>query len=182
MTLPPASSPLARVVAVLLFTGLPVLALALAGANAAAMIGDRARIRDSERLLSALSGRLDVLDPQGAVDTSRIYLAGETPSLAAAELRTRLVAAIGEAGGQLVETRSVNAEPADDAGNIVSLGATFDIENASLARLLHALESGIPVVEVEDLAIRRADAGNKSDNPLLRAELTIRAFRKGAAP
>lgn len=181
MTAAPASSALTRLVAVLLFAGLPVLAMILAAANFAALLSGRAEIRENGKRLEALSGRLDVLDPKGAVDTSRLYLAGDTPSLAAADLRTRLSAAIAVAGGQVVETRSVEADPAEDPGDAVSLGATFDIDNSGLARLLHALESGTPVMEISDLALRRTEADNHTDNPLLRADLTIKAFRKGAS-
>lgn len=179
MTSAPASSMLARLVATLIFAGLPVLATVFAAANIADVLSGRAEIRKSGVRLAALAGRLDLLDPQGVADTARLYLTGSTPSLAAADLRTRLSAAISDAGGQIVETRSMELDPAERT-DAVSLGATFDIDNAGLAQLLYALESGTPVMEVADLALRRAETENRTDNPLLRVDLTIWAFRKGA--
>lgn len=174
---PTPPSRLAKLVALLLFCGVPVLALALAAANAATLIAGRTETARSRQMLAALDGRLDVLDPKGAVDTSRIYLQGASASLAAADLRTRLVVAIAQFGGQLVETRTIDADPSTPGEDAVSLGATFDIDNAGLARLLYALESGIPLMEVDDLVLRRLDAEGKSENPSLRVELAVRAFR-----
>lgn len=172
-----ASSGRLRLAAVLVFAGLPALLLALAGASLSGIVAGRARIAESRTLLAALSARLDVLDPEGRLDTSRLYLDGATASLAAADLRTRLVAAIAEAGGRLAETRGVDLPPEGEP-NAVLLGASFDIDNAGLARLLRTLEAGMPLIEVASLALRRTDAENRGEDPALRAEIVVKAFRK----
>lgn len=182
MTNAPAASRATRLIASLLFAGLPLVALALAAVNLTTAVAAGNAMAEQERLFQGLSGRLDVLDPRSALDTSRIYLSGDTASLAAADLRTRLAAAVARAGGRLVETRSVDGggEPLD--AGVVLLGATFDIGNSGLAQLLYDWESGLPIADVQNLALRRTESENETEDPSLRADIVVRAYRRTAAP
>ena len=75
------------------------------------------------------------------------------------------------------------ADPAADtdpgAQDSVSLRATLDIDNNGLLQLLYILESGVPLLDVETISIRRVSGAADPASPdLLRVEMTVRAHWK----
>jgi len=115
--------------------------------------------------------QLERLDRQQA--RSGIYLAGETDALAAAALQEDVRAKIGRNGGKV---RSTQILPVKTDGEFkqVSVRVQLTATLGSLARILHALESGKPYVFIDNVDVknRRARKASKAqqDDP----ELVIR--------
>lgn len=174
----PPSGPM-RFTALAIFAGLPALFLILAAANLVSTNGVRDEIERQEKVLGELSARVHGLDPQGVSDTSVLYLSGNTPSLAAADLRRRIAAAVAAAGGRLMETRFVESDLPESRLDALSLGATFDIDNAGLARFLRGVETGLPIIGIRSLVLRRPGGGETTvdEDPLLRTDIVVEAFR-----
>lgn len=152
----------------------PALALALIAVNLlqAAEFGALAErqnetVTQLERRVAAIAGRT-----APAVDASAIYLAGATPALARAALQRRLVDAVERATGRVIEAEeaSIDGSEAQSAGE-VRLRITFDANNAAVLDLLHGLETGLPLLTVERIEIRRLDTGG--EDPMLRVALIV---------
>src|SRR4051812_16826164 len=72
----------------------------------------------------------------------------------------------------------------DDAPDTIRLQATLDMSLTALRALLYRLESGTPYVFVDALTVQPASvaAGRASEDPLLRATLSYRAFWRRGTP
>lgn len=171
----PASRGLLRWTALCALVALPVAALALTAVNLlqaadldALAAAQGQTVAQLERRVAAAAGRATP-----AVDASAIYLPGATPALAKASLQRLLVDAVERASGRVIEAEDANleggAEERQDGG--VRLRITFDARNAALLDLLYALETGLPLLSVERIEIRRLDMGG--DDPTLRVGLVV---------
>lgn len=173
-----------------LFSRLAALGL-LAGALAAvALIGilplvERVRAADESLAFDAqLIGRISAAtknpgayDAQLAalrtrIDESNLYIRAETEPLAAVALQEQLKAAVGTYGGEL---RSVQSLPSQDQEGLTRIGLRISMTGGleAVLRVLHQLESGEPLVFVENLAIkevtrrrRRSDDAEEQETPL----------------
>ncbi|WP_018261735.1 type II secretion system protein GspM [Methylobacterium sp. WSM2598] len=192
--------------ALALFLGLPgllaatTLANALRWSQAAEAAGERgaqlARLEAKVRGLAAA--------PAAApAETASPFLEARSPSLARAELQTRLVALVERAGGRLIEVQ-VEEEPA--AADPLSLLArvTLETRNPGLLDLLTAVENGRPLLTVEGLNLRPAQGhgaqgyggqgyggqgyGSQArgaaaeEDPMLRVALAVRGYRAEERP
>jgi general secretion pathway protein M len=163
---------------------LPLAALALTTLNVLEAADKTAVAERQEAALGPLERRVGDLGALVAKprDAAAIYLPGETPALARAELQRRLGAAVEAAGGRLIETQDPGEERAEDApaDGRVELRVTFDARNDSLLSLLHAIETGLPLLSVERIEARRLDSGEDADpeDPTLRIGLVVRGHRK----
>lgn len=175
-----ASPTLARYAGFAAFGALPVLFLTLTLVNLVYTNEVRLQIARQESTLGAMSTHLPALGLRDAGDSRSLYLSESTPSLAAADLRRRIAAAVVAAGGRLIETRFVDADQPEPRPDLFSLGATFDIGNAGLAKLLKGVETGLPVIHVRTLSLRHAGSSETTaqEDPLLRADMVVEAFRR----
>lgn len=121
-------------------------------------------------------------DPQGARDLSAIFVPGEGPEIARAELQKILVDAVADAGGRLIESQEPGREIASDAPDDgrVELRVTFDARNDGLLDLIHGIETRLPLLSVERLEARRLDASAEegAEDPTLRVGLVVRGYRR----
>lgn len=123
-------------------------------------LADRAqRLLDEQRELAALGG------------LPADYLAGGSHGLAAANLQELLAQRLAAAGGQLISTRILPVDEADD--RFVSVRLDAAVSHAQLRILLHALEGGQPRLVVPALSV--ASAGDGADR--LTLSLTATGLR-----
>lgn len=174
MTTHAASGSRARLVALMLFFGLPALLLTTTALNTLQIGDESAMMREKEFQLSALMRRLTAPARDGKpLDLSAIYLSGGSATLASANLQQHLVKSIATASGKLIETSvaDLGDGPTEAPDSRVGIRTSFDIDNRGLLTFLHELEAGLPIVFVDRISVRRLadDAGNGAE--LLRVDL-----------
>ena len=95
-----------------------------------------------------------------AVDesASRLLLEGETTGIAGANLQKMLSGLVAEHGGA---ASSIQILPPKDDGNLVriSMSLSISVNIDGLRDILHALETGAPLLFIDDLAVR-SDTGS----------------------
>jgi general secretion pathway protein M len=172
-----------RWAAILVFLAIPLVAAVVTAFNIALYSETNRLIEDQERMLADFTTRLDRLKRAGTagVDAGAIYVAAASRPLAGAALQQRLRGAVEAAQGKLIETQQSEAgaeAPADE----VSVRVTLDADNEGLLALLHSLESGLPLLTIDALAIRRLPDTDATDpgNPSLRVDLAVRAHFRAA--
>jgi hypothetical protein len=120
---------------------------------------------------------------QDATDTSALYLASATGSLARAEIQNLTTHLVEAASGHLIEAQIIDNSASGDPGK-VSIELTLDITNPGLLDLLYAVETNLPLLTVTDLDARAAEASNErpAENGLLHVDMTIQGYWRGKAP
>lgn len=174
-----------RLASILVFLAVPIAAAAFAVTLGLAWQEDEQLIERQEMLLRQLDMRLARVGADGAVvvDTRPIYLPARNRPLAGAALQTLIATRIAEAGGKLIEAQPID-EDTEAPADAIDLKVTFDVVNAGFLGLLHGLETGLPLVTVEALDVRRLPTQDETaavDDPVLRIDLTIRAYFKAEA-
>jgi len=105
------------------------------------------------------------------------FLEAPTQGLASAQLQGYLSQLVAAQHGTLI---SAGAQPRgrdDDAAEAIRVLAALDVSSVSLQALLHRLETGVPYVFVDALTVQaRGALVQRSDDPLLRVTLTVRAL------
>lgn len=81
------------------------------------------------------------------------FLQAETPQLAAADLQQKVKQAVESNGGQLVSTQNIT-DPKQEKLVEVIIRIRMNGGAAVLSRVLHELESGTPLLMVDNLTIR----------------------------
>jgi hypothetical protein len=177
--------PLRRVATGALAVALPLGALVFAGATFLRAGETGALAERQAATVAALERRVARLGTRDdkAVDVSAIYLPGDGPELARAELQKLLAEGVDAAGGRLIETQEPGAERASETPDDgrVELRVTFDATNDGLLDVLHGLETRLPLLTIERLEARRLDAGGAEadpEDPTLRASIVVRGYRK----
>lgn len=183
-----APSRFARIIGLMLFAALPATLIVLSSFNIVAAMDARQVAADDAVLLERIRTRLRSgnLSANAPADLSAVYLSGASPSLAGAALRQGIADAIAAAGGKLIETRAQDnvSPPSGAIVNAVAINVTFDIGNEGLARFMYQIESGLPLLEVESLAVRKtATSGAETEpDPSLRVDMLVKGNWRPAAP
>ena len=91
---------------------------------------------------------------KGPGSTAQYLLPAETPTLAAARLQKLLKSVIVNAGGELVSSRSL---PLENDGLLQQVGVGIKIQaNIDvIQRVLHTLESRVPVLKIDEVSMLR---------------------------
>lgn len=168
-----------RLVGLLLFLGIPAVMLTFSALNLIESSDNSYVAQEKEIQLSALMRRLTSPNNQdGIVDMSRIYTAGNTAALASASLQEHVVKAIASASGKLIETSAmdIDGDPERQLDDSVGIRASFDIDNDGLLTVLHRLETGLPLVFVSKLSVRRLPSESANNPAILR--ITLEAISK----
>lgn len=137
--------------------------------------------------VAALERRVAKLGDAGAAkrDVSAIFLPGDGPELARAELQKLLTEAVAAVDGRLIESQEPGQQLASDEPDDgrVELRVTFDARNDGLLDLLYGLETRLPLLSIERLETRRLDQSGDEDpkDPTLRVGLVVRGHRKVAS-
>lgn len=179
-------APRSRISALLLFLGLPAMLLTYAALNVLETEDNGFVTREKEFQLTSLMRRLTAPARDGKpLDLSQIYLAADTPTLASAALQQRIVQSVADASGKIIETTSPDAgeDGAAQGNQRVEIRASFDIDNDGLLDLLHGLETGLPLVFIDKISIRRLpDDDDGKGRGMLRVDLEANARWKASAP
>ena len=171
-----AGRPLHRLMALALFVGLPAILLSLSGLNLLQMVENDSDAAGRSAQVAAFDRRLNKPAADGkAVDLSQIYLPGLSRTLASANLQQRVVSLIAATSGRLIETAAVDPVVTDTAENDeLRLKATLDIDNTGLIDLLYRLETGLPLLTIENLSIRRMANDGGEGARTLRVDILVR--------
>jgi general secretion pathway protein M len=134
-----------------LIIGLAVIArLALAS-----LAGDYADYAAASDLLDRLEGRKPSIGPSGLASgmSASPFLDGATVGVAGAALQQRVVAAVKDAGGNVLSSQ-VDLQGTQAKQGYVSLSANCEIGQAALQQLLYDLESGMPFLFIDQLVVQ----------------------------
>jgi general secretion pathway protein M len=170
---------LAALVALLLGCTLAV------GLSIATRSGALQELADRQEMLS----RLQIKVRQRADSHGRL-IAGKAPTaalldaptagLASAQLQTYIARVVSEQRAVLASS-GVESAARDDAADTIRVQATLELNLKSLQAMLYQLESGLPYVFVETLALQPSNAGQFADDPHLRVTIGVRAlWRRGS--
>jgi general secretion pathway protein M len=178
MTLDTLPQPVRRIVAL----SLVVLGLALAALVAAAPWVRGAAVREEaaaatdlvaqqERLVLAAAGR----PAQAGRD---VLITGETSGVAAAELQ-RVIAEL--ARQHALTLRSTQVVPAKREGDLTVLAVEVSLQGGieGLRALLHALETGAPMLFIDALAVKTVAQQTVNRPALLDVNLKVRGYGAG---
>jgi len=112
--------------------------------------------RELERRLAGLSRRSAA---------SKYYVQGSTPALATANIQKYLKSIVTRNGAEVISTQIIAAQ-SDADGNQVSLRVHMRADIDSAMAILHSVESGRPMLFVDDLAMNaRPVRGRTPDDP-----------------
>ena len=168
--------------ALALFVAAPATAVALTAFNLVRSSEIDARAAAQETVLRQIEQRVRYgTTAAGGGDVSTLRLRAQSSTLAKAELQQLVVRMVDRASARLVETRAGDNEAEQDDKRRVELRVTLDATNESLFELLYALETGVPLLTVEQIGIRNLPSrtGTPETNPMLRATLLIRGHWSG---
>ena len=123
---------------------------------------------ESRQLLAALETQMTRQAARGGgVDPAALMLRGETPGIAGAALQRQINDHVSAAGGQ---ASSFQLLPPRESGGTtrLALGFAMRIDIGGLRDLLHAIETGEPLLFVDDIAVRRPEnAARNSEGDVL---------------
>ena len=155
----------------LLAAGLLILAVALLLGFAAApytqIEGLRAQADESRALLSGLEkqiARQSALGGGAGSGPAGLMLSGSTTGIAGARLQKLINDLVSEAGGR---ASSFQILPAEEAGDMTRLGLSLamSLDIDGLRDVLHRLETGAPLLFIDDIAIRAPTSALQEGGP-----------------
>lgn len=170
-----------RLSAILVFIGLPALFVTLGVLNALQIAEGRLTVAEATRQTATLERRLASVPALAADATPSLTLRHASRTAAIAGLQQAILDAITAAPGRIIEMAAREGEvAAGEESDTIAVTTTFDIDNDGLLRLLYRLESGVPLMTVESLSIRRfasAEGARPGDDGQirLRVEMSIGA-------
>jgi general secretion pathway protein M len=142
----------------------------------------RAAVLVAEDMLAQLEGR----SPLGGTDgravlagapTGSPFLEGQTLTVAGAALLQRMGGAVGRIGGNILSSQ-VELQKPDSKDGWISLVVSCEIEPASLQPLLYDLESGMPFLFIDQLAVQAPVVGVEGER--MRISLSVSGFWGGS--
>lgn len=172
--------------ALALFIGLPAVAAAFTAFNVARAFELDARASQREEALKQIERRIRSGAGSGGTslgDTSGIYLAAASSSLAKAELQELVVRLIERTSGRLMEAQASEDATGPGDNRQIQLRVVLDATNESLLNFLYELETGLPLLTVQQINIRKLPIRNGASelDPPLRVALVVQGHWSGAA-
>ena len=156
MTVSPPRMQALRLSAILVFIGLPALFLTMGMLNYFQIAEDRIMVAEATRQVALLERRLATVPASTGDTTSSLTIESPSRTAAIARLQQTILDAVMAAPGRIIETAATEGDVAEgEEGDHIAVATTFDIDNDGLLRLLYQLESGLPLMTVESLSIRR---------------------------
>ena len=123
----------------------------------------------------ALEARLN--DPRSQARMNSDYLKGRTGALAAAELQQQIKGIVGTARGQLVSTQTLPVEESSPTSKI-TVRVRMRTDTDAMLKVLHSLESGKPLLFVENLTIRRYQRRRKQQGNQLDVNFDLSGYMR----
>ncbi|TCQ11388.1 type II secretion system (T2SS) protein M subtype b [Rhizobium sp. PP-F2F-G36] len=177
MTVSPPRMQALRLSAILIFIGLPALFMTLSVLNYLQIAEDRLTVEEATRQAATLERRLASIPASTGDTTPSLTIEGPSRTAAIARLQQSILDAIVAAPGRIIETAASESTLAEGEGSDeIAVTTTFDIDNDGLLRLLYQLESGLPLMTVESLSIRRlpdAEGESPGDNAQIRLRVDM---------
>lgn len=132
---------------------------------------DTLRRANPQRLPAGLAGEIDRRDP---------YLAGESETLAAADMQKRIRGLIEAAGGEVFSAQLLLKSEGETPERRIELQVVFEAGIEAIQKALYEIETGAPFGFVDELAIQPA-RGVSTEKPeeegrLLRSTLTVTSY------
>lgn len=137
--------------------------------SAAALEESRATLAHLERQLER--GAPAAAAPGAAADGPP-FLAGKTVTIAGAALQERVEAIIAKAGGAVLSSQ-IELQGPRAAEGFVGVTQSLEIDQASLQPALYDLESGMPYLFVESLAIQSPQLFGEAEGARMRVLVTV---------
>jgi general secretion pathway protein M len=180
VTMPTVARPVAALILLLVLTALGGFAVAVASAELAALRLERdAKTELIERLARTMPAQ-PAARRDAVADQRDPFTTASSESLAAAEVDRLVRAAILKATAAVLSTRAVIERETDAGARRIAVEAVVEGRVEALQRVLFNLETAMPVILVDDLAIQPAaeGGGKRADAaaPVLHASMTLSAW------
>jgi hypothetical protein len=130
---------------------------------------------ENRQLLAMLDAQMARQSARGGdTDPAALMLQGETAGIAGAALQRLVNDHISAAGGQVSTLQLLPPRPSGGTTQL-ALGVAMRIDIDGLRNVLHAIETGEPLLFVDDIAIRTPDnaAGENAGDALALMEVTM---------
>ncbi|HEY4855844.1 MAG TPA: type II secretion system protein GspM [Xanthobacteraceae bacterium] len=126
----------------------------------ASLAGDYADYTAAADLLDRLEGRKPSTGPSGLASgmSGSPFLEGPTVTVAGAALQQRVVAAVRDAGGNVLSSQ-VDLLGSQAKQGYISLSANCEVGQVALQELLYDLESGMPFLFIDQLVVQMPQSG-----------------------
>ena len=158
-------------IAVLAAFNFPIVSLYLSQATAIeekhTQIARYQALADSQEALTQELAQLQRRNPAAAY-----YVQGETPALAAARMQQFVKQVVGQNGGELISTQILQQDD-EESANSASLRVHLRTDMAASSRILYLLESGKPLLFLDNLTISARLARGKVSNVSPRVSLDM---------
>jgi len=157
--------------------GLVFLTLGLVGLAAAAPLIKAAELREELRAMRVLIAQRERLLLGGSPDGAQLLLAGETTGVQGADLQ-RYITELVEQNGMRVRSTQVVPDKRDASLTAIGLEANVQGQIGGLRALLYAIETGVPILLVDALAVKVATAlqGQPARAVTLDVSLNVRGY------
>jgi general secretion pathway protein M len=137
--------------------------------SAAALEENRATLAHLERQLERGA---PAAAPAGAAANGPPFLAGKTVTVAGAALQERVEAIVKQSGGAVLSSQ-IELQGPRAAEGFVGVTESLEIDQASLQPALYDLESGMPYLFVESLAIQSPQVFGEAEGARMRVLITV---------
>jgi general secretion pathway protein M len=144
----------------------------------ASLAGDYADYTAAADLLDRLEGRKPATGPSGLASemSGSPFLEGRTVTIAGAALQQRVVAAVRDAGGNVLSSQ-VDLQGSQAKQGYISLSANCEVGQSALQQLLYDLESGMPYLFIDQLVVQMPQSGGgtgiETDAARMRVQIDI---------
>jgi general secretion pathway protein M len=124
------------------------------------LAGDYADYAAAADLLDRLEGRKPSSEASGLASgpAGSPFLEGRTVTVAGAALQQRVVAAVRDAGGNVLSSQ-VDLQGSQARQGYVSLSTNCEVGQGALQKLLYDLESGMPFLFIDQLVVQMPQTG-----------------------
>jgi len=148
LTMPPAAATL--------YFGVVILLLFVIVSSLTDMLGRRADVAASVAMLEQLEGRRPVVrgqDPGVSEPSASPFLEGATVTVAGAALLQRVTTAVTKLGGNVLSSQ-LDLQGTQSKSGFLRVVASCDIDQSGLQQLLYDVETSVPFVFVDQLAVQ----------------------------
>jgi general secretion pathway protein M len=151
---------------------------AIAWLAIASLAGDYADYASAVDLLDRLEGRKLSGEASGLPSDvpGSPFLEGPTLTVAGAALQQRVVAAVKNAGGNVLSSQ-IDLQGSEAKQYYVSLSASCEISQGGVQQLIYDLESGMPFLFIDQLVLQMPQAergiGSEKETALMRVQLDV---------
>lgn len=132
----------------------------------AGLAGDYADYAAAADMLDRIEGRKSAAGESGLASgegkSGSPFLEGRTVTIAGAALQQRVVAAVQDAGGNVLSSQ-VDLQGSDAKKGYVSLSANCDMDQSNLQQLLYELETGMPFLFIDQLVVQMPQTGGRAE-------------------